>query len=369
MSKYKLIFLQPTIGAYRYDFYRKLLGLCGAKYSLKIYCSQTDENNVRSVDSLGDNIFLYNSLSHTRILGGKFYWQSISVIKNIIERGDVLVVNGNPRYLSNLFLASYAKIKGAKIIWWGHGWTAGASEINAKIRFFLMRNFDHVFLYTDAEVSKYGAIIRKKTNVSGLNNGVDVKEIRSNAPVFRHNREGYKLCFIGRLEEKSRIDLLLDAVKILSNKGLIPPGFSVEIIGDGSLVQLYKEQASSLKIDHFINWHGAIWDSSISNNILSTCNAFVYPGLVGLSVVHAFALGLPAIIHDNFHMQMPEASVVVDGQNGLLFKYLDPASLAEKINYIFSDRKLLSEMSRAAFNSVTASFNTEDMAKRFFEQL
>lgn len=365
MSQHKLIFLQPSVGSYRYSFYRSLLEYTRSKYEIYVYCSLTDENKVRSVESLGDGIHYDNKLVCTALLSGKLFWQSIFRILKITNKKDILVINGNPRYLSNIFLALCVKFKGAKIIWWGHGWTAGGSKYNAKLRFFLMRYFDHVFLYTDCEVSKYRDLISKNVSVSGLNNGVDVNDIRSNAPEFNFLSKDNRICFIGRLEDKSRVDVMIQALSILNKKGLIKSGFCIEIIGDGSCANVYREMSVRLGVDHLISWNGAIWDSKTSNKILSSCSAFVYPGQVGLSVIHAFALGLPAIIHDNYELQMPEASVVIDGVNGLHFNYDDALSLAEKIHSMLSDKECLCRMSLNAYESVTSSFNTDDMAKRF----
>lgn len=364
--KPKLIFLQPTVGKYRYGFYRGLLELSKASHDIHVFCSHRDSNKVTSIPSLGDHISYNNDLPCLTVLRGRLFWQSVIKIIKILRKGDTLVVNGNPRYLSNLFLSLYAKIISVKIIWWGHGWTAGGSDKNARIRFTLMRFYDHVFLYTDSEVALYKNAIGHNVSLSALNNGVDVSDIRSKACVFKRHTDSYRMSFIGRLEDKCNFDILVDALKIIKENDPLGKYIVVDVIGDGSNLEDYKKMADLADVKDMIIWRGGIWDPLISNDIMSSSAFFIYPGQVGLSVIHAFALGLPAIIHDNYDLQMPEASAVKDGVNGSLFSYGNAQSLADKIIEMMSDRKKLAKMRDAAFDTVTNSYNTEDMAKRFY---
>lgn len=364
--KPKFIFLQPTVGKYRYGFYRSLLELSRDSHDIYVFCSRCDSNKVNSIPSLGNHINYNNDLSCLSAFNGRIFWQSIIKIVKTLRNNDTLIVNGNPRYLSNLFVSLYAKIVGVKIVWWGHGWTAGGSEKNAKIRFTLMRLYDHVFLYTDSEVALYRNAIGHDVSLSALNNGVDVSDIRSKACVFKRHTDSYRMSFIGRLEDKCNFDVLVDALKIIKENDSLGENIVVDVIGDGSNINYYKKIADVAGVNDMIIWRGGIWDPLISNDIMSSSAFFIYPGQVGLSVIHAFALGLPAIIHDNYDLQMPEASAVKDGVNGSLFSHGNAHSLADKIIEMMSDRKKLAKMRDAAFNTVTNSYNTEDMAKRFY---
>ena len=62
--------------------------------------------------------------------------------------------------------------------------------------------------------------------------------------------------------------------------------------------------------------------------IANRCRLFVYPGGVGLSLIHAMAYGLPSIIHDDRWRHMPEIAAFQDGRTGRTFEREDPGSLA-----------------------------------------
>lgn len=369
MNKRKLIILQPTVGAYRVGFYRHLQSLSSNLLDITVLCSSTDTNNVKTVACLGDGIQFFNNIPCYSMLGNRAFWQPVLRWSWQLNKGDIFLINGNPRYLSNIVASLIAKVKGAKIVWWGHGWTAGGGHLNAKIRFWLMHFFDHVFLYTDEEVNRFRTSIGYNVSLSGLNNGIDVDEIRQNIGDFSPHSESYRIGFIGRLENKSHIEVLITALARLKSKPDFYDKIDVDVIGSGSCMYRYIELAKSLGVSDKFHWHGAIWDPSSSNSILTKCACFVYPGQVGLSVVHAFALGLPAIVHNSLDQQMPEINAVVDGTNGLFFNFNEADDLADKIYQLLSNRTLLNKMRAAAFDTVSKTFNARDMAERFFSSI
>ena len=58
---------------------------------------------------------------------------------------------------------------------------------------------------------------------------------------------------------------------------------------------------------------------------------FVYPGGIGLSLVHAYSFGLPVITTDNMDVHGPEIELLKQGVNGDFFTDNDSIDLANKI--------------------------------------
>lgn len=364
----KLIIIQPSIGGYRIGFYKSLYDRLHGLFIIKVFTSLTDSNKVYSVKKLHTGIIYKNTIPTYSYFKNSLFFQPIFSLIRDLNSNDIFLINGNPRYLSNLIFCIYAKLCGAKIIWWGHGLTAGGGHLNLKIRLFIMGFFDYVFLYTDHEVERYRE--RISTNVSALNNGVDVHEIRSYLPLFVSNTQSYRIGFIGRLEDKSNLNVLLMALSYLKSKNYeVYSRLSVEVIGGGSLYKSYVSLSNNLGLQDKVSWYGEIWDSAISNNILHKCAFFCYPGTVGLSVVHAFAIGLPVVVHNNRSNQMPEIDYVREGINGLFFKENDHIDLARVIASLLTNRDSLYIMRNSAYKTVENNFNTDNMAKRFSEKI
>ena len=68
-----------------------------------------------------------------------------------------------------------------------------------------------------------------------------------------------------------------------------------------------------------INWYGKLIDEKDISNIANRCRIFVYPGAVGLSLIHAMAYGLPCLIHSDRCNHMPEIAAFSHGKTGLTF--------------------------------------------------
>ena len=283
-----------------------------------------------------------------------------------VSTGDVLVLSGAPRTLSTLFLLAKGKLKGAKIIWWGQYWSATSQPWRATIRFTLMRLPDAIMLYTDQEVNEYLSSQKRGSDslVKGLNNGIETSSIRKFREPYLATKRPRDLVFMGRITAKAELGLVIQALghTVCSN-------FTLDVIGDGPEKERLQEQANLLGISDRIIWRGATTDEARIAEVANLCKAFIYPGAVGLSLIHGFAYGLPAIVHDNRWKHMPEISAHRPGENGVTFSQGDADTLANTIAWLLDRPQLLQMMSAEATATTESTFNTEDMAQRFSEMI
>lgn len=352
----KIIVVQPVIPSYRVAFFNRIKKLIGEEVCF--YASTTDQLGVNSVTS---SVISYFSLGKIiTVFPGVLY--QLGVDKINIQKGDVVVINGNPRFISNYYLLLKSKLKGAKVIWWGHGWSSTSIRWRALIRIWLMSFFDYILLYTDAEIDKIKSLGYKKNNISALNNGLDVKSIQTMEQVSERGNLT-DILFIGRLTEKSKLDQLLHAISMLKKDEIY---FHLHVIGDGPFKHKYNDLADALNINDQVIWHGKIYNEDKIAVVANRCRAFVYPGEVGLSIIHSFAYGLPAIVHSNYSHHMPEIAAFEDGYNGISFVENDVFSLSNSLKLILTDDCLVSHLSAQAKKTVSDSFNLEDMLERFY---
>lgn len=337
----KILFIQPALPQYRISFFKKLENK--GPYKLTIIASPNDFLNVKSVPC--KNLSLIGSFTKL----GPFFWQKGLNIKSVIKH-DLVVISGNPRVLNHMLLFFLLKISRKKVIWWGQGWTAGSKGFRAKIRRWIMLQADGIAVYTDLEANEIN-----HPNVIGLNNGIDIKT--NYTPKAWKESSILRLLFIGRLTEKSKLDLLLKSLRNMKTP------YRLNVIGTGVMLTDYKKIASDYRIIHNITWHGEIFDSLKIEAIANSCDLFIYPGNVGLSLIHAFSLSLPAIIHNDWAHHMPEYAAFKDGVNGLSFIKDNSDSLTHVLESV--TQKQLQSMSIEARKTVEHTFNTDDMANRF----
>lgn len=343
-----ILFLQPAIPKYRAPFFTKLASELDE--NIKVIASERDFLNVQSQLDLD-----YVEFCNGFFKFGPFYWHRKIGIPSL-KKTDIAVICGNPWIVNYMLLLIYYKAQGVKVIWWGQGWTAGSYGLLSKIRRRLMHIADGIALYTEKEADE---LITKK-EIIGLNNGLDSDEIKTIISSFKKRKitsENVKLLFIGRLTNKSNILLLLKALCRSKNKIVL------HIIGDGELKESVTSYASEHNLNNTVVLHGPVFKESDIAKIAVDCDVFIYPGSVGLSIIHGFNYGLPAIVHSDKSHHMPEFAAFKDGYNGLSFNKDSVDSLTQVLDSL--NALTINELSVNAFETVQSSFNVNDMVKRF----
>lgn len=349
----KILIIQPALPKYRVSLFNELNKLiCNA--SLMVLAPSSDENGVESTT---DGAEFEHAITSPSIHKFGFSWQpkAASYILNL-RKGDILVISGNPRYISNILLSFAVRIIGVKVIWWGQAWSAQTTKQSLNIKLSLMHLCNLVLLYTEKE-ARMVYRLTKRSNIYYLNNGINRKEIIKLREDYNAYKREAKILFLGRLTEKSKFPLLLSALSKTNNVML-------EVIG-GKPSDQQLAMLKELNLSERVTFHGMITDEALISKVVNKCLFFVYPGAVGLSIIHAFNYGLPALIHNNKKNHMPESSSFKELSNGLSFIQNDAGSLAEKITLMASSHDLLNELSLNAIEVSRHNYNTESMARNF----
>jgi glycosyltransferase involved in cell wall biosynthesis len=365
--------VQPVIPRYRVSLFEALANR--AEFSLEVHASKSlagAPSSVTDVPHWGD-------LSHDSIalFGGRLFWQKGLSIPASFGQGDVLVLTGNPRFLSNLPIALQARRQGVGIVWWGHGWSPTSVAWRASIRYRLMQLVDVVLLYTDEEVEALSTVLNSDKPVLALNNTLDLIPIdeakaswtAERLATFRgsNNLEGRTvLLFCGRL--RSDPDTELDvAIKALAELSSNEPAarYVLVVIGEGEQRERFEALANALKVNDRILWQGAIYEEEDLAPWFLTASCFVFPGPIGLSLIHAFAYGLPVVTHADRRLHGPEIAALKQRENGLVFERGNAVDLSRQLSVIGSDAELARRLSVAARQTVSDEFSFSEMVSRF----
>jgi glycosyltransferase involved in cell wall biosynthesis len=354
----RVTFLQPALPAYRLDFFDRLAAALGAGF--RVYAPEV------AMEGLGAPGAAWRvRLPARRPLGMGLHWQpGLSDLP--LGRGDILVLGGDPWTLNATALLATARRRGARTIWWGQYRGAESRPWRLRLRLGLMRRADALVFYTDREAALYRAEHGRgdARPVSALNNGVDVEAIRPwRAPFAAPGRER-RLLFLGRLTAKARLDLLLRA---MAEPALADVRLSV--VGAGPERAALDALAAERGVAGRVEFHGASTDEEIIAGIANRCHLFVYPGSVGLGLIHAMAYGLPAIVHGDPGSHMPEIAAFEDGVTGRGFAPGDPADLAGTIAAALADPASLEAFSAAGLARAEGTYNPGTMARRMLDIL
>jgi glycosyltransferase involved in cell wall biosynthesis len=352
----RIIFLQPTIPSYRLGFFNRLAKIYGSQ--LMVYASHI---NMGAISARQDGeIWEHRVGSITAISPGLFWQRGVLAIR--VTKGDVVVISGNVRGLSNLVLLFKSRFANATTVWWGHYRSSTTVKWRLKLRMLLMR-MSHVSLfYTDREITEClrSGVIDSSRPVFALNNGIDVSPIQRVRKKYNASTRRRSVLFIGRLTEKAELGLLLQAMAINRNAS-----FQLNVVGDGEEMSELKALAAELGLKDRVIWHGGLVDEKRIADVANTCRLFVYPGSVGLSLIHAFAYGLPAVMHDDRNLHMPEHAAFENDENGCSFEKDNARSLATAIVGLIDDNVRLEKYSQSALEKADNEFNVDVMSLRF----
>lgn len=370
MERFKVCIVQPVIPDYRLALFRRLAK--DERFELSIAASEYHPGESLTGVDVKSEPFQVKFFKCTRFFGQDFFWQhGLSQLPDL-QRGDVLVLGGNPRFLNIHPLLLKARAQGVGVLWWGHGWTAGAHRLSALIRRQIMRVADCVLLYHDDEVSEYERFGFSTDRLFSANNAIDQSPIRRAREKWSNEslgafREEHRidaerlLLYCSRLSTKNRLDLAIRALEVLVRRD---PRYQLVIIGDGQDRECAGRLADQLRIAGHIRWLGQIEKEDWLAPWFMSARVLVHPRALGLTALHAFGYGLPVVTTDSRSEQMPEALFVLDDVNGLLFHDHDFEDMARKSALLCEHPSLRARLSSAA-DAVARRWGIDAMVERF----
>jgi len=158
------------------------------------------------------------------------------------------------------------------------------------------------------------------------------------------------------------LDEAIEAITISMQKD---PSYLLVVIGDGPEKAALSKRAQELNIQNRVFWLGAIYNQAEMAPWFLSALAFIYPGAIGLSLLHAFAYGLPVITHCNAQYHNPEFAALKNRFNGLTFREGDVNDLAEKL-LLLGDRPDFAKLLGAnALKMIQQQYSLKNMVDRF----
>ncbi|MFN8465848.1 MAG: glycosyltransferase family 4 protein [Caldilineaceae bacterium] len=285
---------------------------------------------------------------------------------------EVLILEANPRLLSNWQCIHWMHHRGRRVLGWGLGSmprSGGKWENTARALLFaqLVRSFDGVIAYSSKAKKDYINCGLRPEQVFIAYNSVDNSEaerylhqLGSDASWIPSWKTSIGLepnlptiLFVGRLIERKRVDLLLEACAGLLHR------CQVLIVGEGPAVPALKTQASRYAGN--IRFPGHLAGAVLARCMLAA-DVFVLPGSGGLAMQQAMSYGKPIVVSFG---DGTEGDLVRDGVNGRYFTAGDAASLHEVLSELLDDPLHTVEMGQASLKIIREEINLARMVKSF----
>ena len=355
--KGKLALQQRVLPAYRRPFFDRLAGACEG--GLNVFTGEPRlEESIQTASDLavahwqkGENLHLFRGSLYLCYQRGLIRW---------LQRlnPDSLIMEANPRYLSNRRAVDWMHSNDRPVVGWGLGAPAVEGRSAGYRRGYRKRfldGFDALIAYSTKGAEEYAELGYRSECIFVAPNAVvppPSKEIKHQPAKKRPGR----LLFVGRLQRRKRVDLLLQACARLQSKP------EVIIVGDGPAREEFEEIARGVYPS--AQFVGPRFGSDLQQ-YFAYADIFVLPGTGGLAVQEAMAAALPVIVAEGDGTQRD----LVSGGNGWLVQSGDLDGLTAALHEALRHPRRLVKMGEKSYLMAVEQFNIERMTEVFVSVL
>lgn len=282
-------------------------------------------------------------LEHKDVLGRAYRMKGLTGLLWRRNDFDAYMMVGAPMCISLWVLCLLSKVfhPKKKIYFWTHGWYGKESRSERIIKKAFLKLADELILY--GNYAK-GLLVKQgfkaeKMHVIHNSLSYDVqlslrKQITASDVYKEHfGNNNPVLIFIGRLTPVKKLDMLLDSLAALSQKG---KQYNLVFVGNGSEKDFLEKKTTELGLKEQVWFYGACYDEKTNAELIYNADLCVAPGNIGLTAMHVLMFGCPAITHNDFAYQMPEFEAIVPYKTGNFFARGSVASLSEVIEDWFT---------------------------------
>lgn len=294
-------------------------------------------------------------------------------VYSLQNKNDNYIIHYNypldtPSIVRDYFFMRAARRKGIPMVIHIHG---GLYLFKERKPFLIKRILDRVFSWgnpfivlsekeRDEIQRQYGT-----KNVTVLPNCVEIPCFNGNDNVNKDSLQ-FTVCrlhilYLGRIEPNKGMDYLLEAMRMLKEKG---HDVTLHFAGIEQGKNGYIGRFQELLGDHFI------YEGVVSGNrkaeLFKRCQVFVLPSLyegLPMSLLETMSYGLVPVVTDVGSIE----EYVKDGMNGLMIGVRDAVSIVNALERLVVDKKLMIELSKAARQTIVTRLHPQKYVERLNE--
>ncbi len=347
----KLIIIQTAAPDYRNLFYERLKDILKDRFELYAG-NESFEASIKTQSKL------YKEVNNHFLLKRKFLFQT--KIWHLLFKNDVVVLEMNPRILSNWLFLIIRKILSKPTVLWGHAWPRNGKQAKSDILRHWMRKLgDKIIVYTHRQKKELQEKMPDKNIVAAPN-----ALLKSESMVSKPNTSAKNLIYIGRLVAAKKVFFLVKAFHHALD--LIPEDAKLIIVGDGEEKENIQQYINKHNLAKRIQLLGHISYYNTLKELYHEALFSVSPGYVGLSIIQSLGFGVPMLISkDENHS--PEIEAVREGENALFFKTDDMDDFAQKLQSIYQSREEWLKKREKIVDFCQKNYSVEAMAETFID--
>ncbi len=193
----------------------------------------------------------------------------------------------------------------------------------------ILNKFDKIIAITKWEIPYLEKLMVNKENIVYIPNGLQDEFFTQ-----KKSKEENKILFLGRISPIKNLEVIINAFEKIEDKKIM-----LEILGPGeeSYLNYLKKLIDDLKLNNMVIFSNPIYDLKEKIKKIDSCKIFVLPSKsegMPQSLIEAMARKKIVIASNN----TGNMDLIENEKNGYLFKNNNQNELAEKINYVLSEK-------------------------------
>lgn len=345
----RLIIIQTVAPDYRGLFFERIKEVLGDNFEL--YAG--DESFETTIQTKSK---IYKKVKNHFLLNRRFLLQS--KIWHLLLKNDVLVLEMNPRIISNWIFLLIRKLFGKKTILWGHAWPRnGQNSKSDRLRNLMRKLASKIIVYTNQQKKELQVKMPNKQILSAPN---AVYRIENMKTIMHHHQ--VNLIYVGRLVPSKKVFFM---VKAFHNAlSALPKEAKLLIVGDGEEKEKLDDYINKHKLNKRIILFGHIGEYLKLQALYNDSIFSISPGYVGLSITQSFGFGVPMLISKNEN-HSPEIEAVTEYENALFFETDNVDDFTNKLKNIYTNLEHWKNKRKKIVSFCKESYSTEAMANVF----
>lgn len=347
----ELIIIQTATPDYRKAFFDEIRSALGKDFELYRGSGYFEKSVVTDYGIKARNCKNYF------LLGRRLLFQT--GIWGTLFSKAVLVLEMNPRVLSNWILLLIRRLTGRPTVLWGHAWPRKGKDSKSDILRHLMRLLSTTIItYTTTQREELLQRMPNKTIYAAPN-----ALFSKNQMYVQYNTHKAKnLIYVGRLTESKKPFFL---VKAFANAlAQLPEEMNLIIVGSGKEEGRMEKFIQQNALEGRILLKGHISDIKELGALYEQSFFSISPGYLGLSVTQSFGFGVPMLVSKNEN-HSPEIEAISENKNALFFDTDDEVSFRESVLSTIKNREYWIQQRPEIHEFCRENYSVEAMAQVF----
>ena len=281
-------------------------------------------------------------------------------IWHLLFKDIILVMEMNPRIVSNWIFLVIRRIINRKTVLWGHAWPRNGVHSKSDLLRNCMRLLaNKIIVYTNQQQLELKNKMPKKDILAAPNAVVSASMM-----AFTRSSNQFNLIYVGRLTKRKKPYFLVKA--FASEVDKYPSNTKLIIVGEGEEKDKIKKYIAQNKLSNSIVLLGHISNHEKLKELYFNSFFSISPGYVGLSITQSFGFGVPMLVSkDENHS--PEIEALRIEENGLFFKTDSKSDFNKTLLEAFKKRDSWVQKRMQILSFCKQNYSTEAMAKVFID--